>query len=369
MERGGGKRWSVGTSNLSYVIDFIEHAGGEEMEIVAVEKAVGMVLCHDMTQIVPGKFKGCAFRKGHVIKNEDIPRLLDMGKEHIYAWDLRRGYIHEDDAAHKIAFLAAGKGTYLTEAKEGKVEIKAEIDGLLKINEEALCMINEIEQIALSTIHGNRAVTKGKKIAGTRIIPLVIEEKYLSKINHICKKYGPIIQIEPFESYKVGMITTGSEVYSGRIKDKFGPVVKEKFQNLGSQVIEQIFVPDSIEEIVKAIHLLLEKGAEMIAVTGGMSVDPDDLTPSGIKAAGGVVETYGAPVLPGAMFMLAHIGDIPVVGLPGCVMYYKASVFDLIVPRILAGETITRKEIAKLAYGGMCLGCDDCRYPDCSFGA
>lgn len=339
------------------------------MERVAVEKAVGMVLCHDMTQIIPGKFKGCAFKRGHVIQHEDIPQLLDMGKEHIFAWDLQRGYIHEDEAAHKIARAVSGKGTFLTEPKEGKIEIKAAIDGLLKINKEFLYEINEIEQVALSTIHGNRAVTKGKKVAGTRIIPLVIQEKSISKIDDICKKVGPIIHVEPFRTYRVGMITTGSEVYSGRIQDKFGPIVKEKFRDLGSHVIEQILVPDSIDEIVKSIHKLIEKGAEMIAVTGGMSVDPDDLTPSGIKAAGGVVETYGAPVLPGAMFMLAHIGNIPVVGLPGCVMYHKASIFDLVVPRMLAGENITRKEIVRLAYGGMCLGCPTCRYPECSFGA
>lgn len=339
------------------------------MDVVSVKNAVGMVLCHDLTQIIPGSYKGCAFKKGHVIKNEDISKLLDMGKEHIYVWDLKKGYIHEDDAAKRIAEMVIGNGLELTEPKEGKVEIKTTIDGLLKINVDALFEINRIEQIALSTIRGNRRVDKGKKVAGTRIIPLVIEEKSLGKIGDVCSKYGPVIEVIPFKSYKVGIITTGSEVYSGRIEDKFGPVVKEKYELLGSTVIRQIYVPDSIESIVKAIQELIAEGADMIAVTGGMSVDPDDLTPSGIKAAGGIVKVYGTPVLPGSMFMLAYIGNIPVVGLPGCVMYHKASIFDLVVPRILAGEEITRTEIAKLAYGGMCLNCPVCRYPDCSFGS
>jgi len=341
---------------------------GESMKVVEVADAVGMVLCHDHTQLIPGEFKGSAFKKGHVIKQEDIPRLLDMGKKNIYVWDLKEGFVHEDDAAREIAKAAAGKGLYFTEPNEGKIELKAAFDGLLKINTDALNAINEIDQVVLATIHGNRRVEKGKSVAGTRVIPLVIKEESIFAVQEICRSSSPVIEIRPFNSYKIGLITTGSEIYSGRIKDKFGPIVSEKFENLGSEVMQQIFVPDSIEEIAKAIHELIGKGAQMIAVTGGMSVDPDDLTPSGIRAAGGIVEIYGAPVLPGAMFMLAHIGQVPVVGLPGCVMYHKASIFDLVIPRILAGDKITRKDVTKLGYGGMCLACAECRYPDCSFG-
>lgn len=339
------------------------------MEVISVKNAVGMVLGHDLTQIIPGQFKGRAFTKGHIIQEEDIPRLLDMGKEHVYVWDLKKGYVHEDEAAVRIAQDVVGKGISLTGPKEGKVEMVASIDGLLKINREALYEINDIDQMALSTIHGNRRVEKGRKVAGTRIIPLVIEERSLLKIKEMVSFTGPIIEVIPFNTFRVGMITTGNEVYSGRIKDQFGPIVKKKFEVLRSEVVRQIYVPDDISAIVQAIQSLEEEGVDMIAITGGMSVDPDDLTPSGIRAAGGVVATYGAPVLPGAMFMLAHIGDITVVGLPGCVMYHKASIFDLVVPRILAGENITRKDIIQLSHGGMCLACSECRYPDCSFGA
>jgi molybdenum cofactor synthesis domain-containing protein len=338
------------------------------MECVNVREAVGMTLCHDITKIVPGEFKGRLFKKGHIIKIEDIPKLLDIGKENIYVWDLQKGFTHENDAAMEIAMVVAGSGVEFTEPNEGKVEIKAAIDGLLKINVEKLFEINAIDQIVLSTIKGNRFVAKGKSVAGTRIVPLVIENHFLRQIEDLCSKNDPVIEVKPFISFKVGIITTGSEIYHGRIKDQFGPILKAKFEALGSQIMQQIFVPDSIEEIVKAVHELISKGADMIAVTGGMSVDPDDLSPSGIRAAGGKVITYGAPVLPGAMFMLAEIGDIPVVGLPGCVMYHKASIFDLVIPRILSGEKITREDITKLAYGGMCLACETCSYPDCGFG-
>ncbi|MEI8216478.1 MAG: molybdopterin-binding protein [Eubacteriales bacterium] len=338
------------------------------MECVNVRDAVGMTLCHDITKIVPGEFKGRLFKKGHIIKSEDIAKLLDIGKENIYVWDLQNGYTHENEAAMQIAMAASGSGVEFTEPNEGKVVITAAIEGLLKINVERLFEVNAIDQIVLSTIKGNRFVQKGKQVAGARIVPLVIEDHFLRQIEELCGGNDPIIEVKPFKSFQVGVITTGSEIYHGRIKDQFGPILKTKFEALGSHIMQQIFVPDSIEEIVKAVHDLLGKGADMIAVTGGMSVDPDDLSPSGIRAAGGKVITYGAPVLPGAMFMLAEIGDIPVVGLPGCVMYHKASVFDLVIPRILSGEKITREDITKLAYGGMCLACENCTYPDCSFG-
>jgi molybdenum cofactor synthesis domain-containing protein len=338
------------------------------VESVPVSNAVGMVLCHDITQIIPGKFKGRAFKKGHIIKEEDISRLLDMGKEHIYVWDLNKGFLHENEAANRIAKAAAGQGIKLSEPKEGKVEFRAAIDGLLKINIDALYEINEIQQIVFSTIHGNKHVSDGKILAGTRIVPLVIQEESIKKVEEICSDKFPLIEVRPFRQFNVGVVTTGSEVYKGRIPDKFGPVIFRKMEQLGSKVIGQIFVPDSVDEISNAIQSLIAKGANMITVTGGMSVDPDDLTPAGIRAAGGNVVTYGSPTLPGAMFMLAYIGKIPVVGLPGCVMYHKISVFDLVVPRILAGEKITRKDIIQLAHGGLCLNCDVCRYPDCGFG-
>lgn len=341
---------------------------GFRLRTIPVEKSVGMVLGHDVTRIVPGEFKGRAFKKGHVIKPDDVDELLKIGKEHVYVLELQEGFIHENDAAERIARAAAGHGIEFTETVEGRVNMVAACNGLLKVNVDALYQINSVEDISFGTIHTNQQVAAKRAVAGTRAIPLVIEEEKIQKVEEICRDNHPIIEIKPFRSFKVGLVTTGSEVYHGRIEDKFGPVVSAKFSELGSQVLRQIFVSDDIEMTVKAIHDLLDEGAEMIAVTGGMSVDPDDQTPASIKAAGGKVETYGSPIFPGAMFMLAHIDDVPVVGLPGCVMYYKASIFDLTVPRILAGEKLTRADIIAMGHGGFCSNCPECRYPVCPFG-
>ncbi len=338
------------------------------MKSVPVQDAIGMVLCHDVTQIIPGKFKGRAFKKGHIIRPEDISTLLDIGKEHVYVWEIEEGFLHEDDAAIRIASAAAGEGIVLSEPKEGKVELSAASRGLLKINSAALYHINEVDQVICATLHTNQTVTEGKVVAGTRIIPLVIEESKILQVENICKTHFPLVAVKPFKPHTVGIITTGTEVYHERIKDTFTPVLCNKFNELGSTVVQQRIVPDSIELIVTAIAEVIGEGVELIAVTGGMSVDPDDVTPAGIKTAGGRIITYGAPALPGAMFLLAYIGSIPVLGLPGCVMYHKTTIFDLIVPRILAGEVIVREDIIKLGHGGLCANCEECRYPGCSFG-
>jgi len=338
------------------------------MKTISVQDAVGKVLCHDVTRIVPGEFKGRAFKKGHIIRDEDVSVLLDVGKEKIYVLDMPEGTVHEDDAARRIAAAAAGPGLDLTEPSEGRVNLSTRYSGLLKVNVQALAALNAIDGIVFATLHSNHRVTAGRPVAGTRIIPLVMEEEGIARAEEVCREVYPLMQVKPFRSFRVGLITTGSEVYHGRIQDAFGPVVEKKFKQLGSRIIRQIFVSDSVEMTVDAIRCLIDEGAEMIVATGGMSVDPDDQTPSSIRAAGARVVTYGAPTFPGAMFMLAYIGDIPVVGLPGCVMYYDATIFDLVVPRLLAGETVSREEIVQLGHGGFCAGCSECRYPLCGFG-
>jgi len=335
---------------------------------VPVEDAVGMVLGHDITQIIPGKFKGPAFKKGYVLKPEDIPRLLDMGKRHVYALALNDDFIHENEAAERIGRAAAGDGIRFSSPSEGRVNLIADVHGLLKINIQALHQINSIEEIALATLHSDQQVAEGVQVGGARIIPLASKKEKIELIEDIGRANFPIITVKPFRSLKIGVITTGSEIYHGRITDKFGPVLKEKFSELGCQIIKQVFVSDEIPMTVDAINGLIKEGAELIALTGGMSVDPDDQTPASIRAAGGKVVLYGAPVFPGAMFMLAHIGDVTLVGLPGCVMYHRASIFDLIVPRIVAGDNISRDDIVALGHGGYCSSCNECRYPVCGFG-
>ena len=275
--------------------------------------------------------------------------------------------VHEDEAALRIAKASIGEGVRLTPPSEGKVEIFADCKGLLKINEDLLGHLIDQDDIMFATIKENQIVEKDMKVAETRVIPLFVNPRIVEGAEDICKE-GTIIQVKPLKSMKVGIVTTGSEVYSGKIKDGFGPVLRAKFSALGSEVINQVFADVDEEMIAAKIHQLIDEGAEIIGVTGGMSVDPDDLTPSGIRRAGGHIVTYGAPVLPGAMFMLAYIDNVPVVGLPGCVMYSGVSIFDLIVPRLLAGEIPTRGDIKKLAHGGLCMNCEICHYPNCTFG-
>ncbi len=338
------------------------------MKTVAVEDAIGMVLAHDLTEIIPGKFKGCAFRKGQVIGTDDIPKLLDIGKKHIYVLDMDEHTMHENEAAIALARAAAGEGIRLTDPKEGKVELVSDFAGLLKVNTAALHEINSVEQVMFASLHTNHVYPAGRKIAGTRVIPLTIAAERVQQVVDICAAHAPVVSLRRLQPHRVGVVTTGSEVFHGRIQDKFGPVLRDKFSALGSTILRQDIVDDDADMIAAAIGRLLDDGVDFIACTGGMSVDPDDVTPTGIAAAGGKVVTYGAPVLPGAMFLLAYINGVPVTGLPGCVMYCRTSVFDLVVPRLLAGEQVTRSDIASLGHGGFCLSCDECRFPDCSFG-
>lgn len=338
------------------------------MKKIRTKNAIGTILAHDLTKIVPGKFKGRVFKKGHIITEEDIPEFLSIGKEHVYVLDHKPDDIHENDAAKEIAHSISGKNISFTEPYEGKVNLKASITGLLKVDRDALLKINTIEEVIVASRHTNIHVLEGQSVAGTRIIPLVTKKEKIKQVKLLCEMNTPIIDVKPYNSLKIGIVTTGNEIFSGRIDDKFGSVLKKKFEFYGSTIIEQIIVPDEIEKIKNAIDKLINKGADMIVATGGMSVDPDDLTPAGIKAAGGDIITYGAPVLPGAMFLMAYINNIPVLGLPGCVMYFRASIFDLLVPKILAGEKISRKDVVALGYGGFCLGCEKCVFPDCEFG-
>lgn len=336
------------------------------MKIVKVEDAVGVTLCHDITKIVPGEFKGVAFKKGHVIREEDIPELLSIGKKHIYIWEDMEGVLHENEAAARLRDLSAGDGLFFSEAKEGKIEFFAAMDGLLKIDSSAVYNLNCMEDVILSTIHNNTVVKKGDKVAATKVVPLFIEENKIIKAEEIVHK--KIIKVIPIMKKKTAIITTGSEVFSGRIKDAFGPVLKKKLEEYGCEVLGQSILSDDPGSIENAIYEWLNKGAEMILCTGGMSVDPDDLTPSAIKNAGASIVTYGTPVLPGAMLLMAYKGDIPIMGLPGSVIFSKRTVFDLILPRVLSGEKLVKKDFAAYGHGGLCINCENCTFPNCGFG-
>ena len=338
------------------------------MKQIRIEDSVGCILSHDVTKIVPGEFKGRLFKKGHVIREEDIPKLLDIGKEHIYVWEPKKGQLHENDAAIRVKDLVLGQGCYISEEiKEGKIDFFANTQGVVKINKDLLLKLNLLGEIIVSTIHNNTPVKKGEKIGATRVIPLIIDEKKILEAEKIIKE--KIISVEEIKPKKAVLITTGNEVYKGRIKDAFLPVMKEKLEYYGSEIVKQIILPDNKEMITENILKAIEEDkVDMIICTGGMSVDPDDVTPSAIKDCNGEIVTYGAPVLPGAMFLLAYYKNIPILGVPSCAMYSKRTIFDLVLPRILADEKLSFEDIARFGNGGMCLNCEICSFPHCSFG-
>ncbi|CAM3423838.1 molybdopterin-binding protein [Brevibacillus invocatus] len=325
-----------------------------KMREVPVREAIGMMLPHDMTQILPGEFKGRLFKKGHVVTAEDIEPLLSIGKEHIYVLEMPEGFIHEEEAGIRIAQAVSGEGLTLTEPYEGKVSMKAAYKGLAKINEQAVHALNALEGIAFSTIYGDQVVQPGDTLAATRIIPLIMEEARIVELEQLAQTFaGPIVQVKPFLKKRVGLVTTGGEVFTGRIADKFGPAIRAKVEALGSEVVEQRFAPDDKEAIEKEIKWFLDQGVDLVLVTGGMSVDPDDRTPGAIAGVGAQVVRYGTPMLPGSMLLVSYYGEIPVLGLPGAVMHEPFTSFDVFLPRILAGERIEESDMTRLGYGGL----------------
>ena len=338
------------------------------MKLIKTEDAVGHVLCHDMTQIIKDQYKDARFRKGHVVTEEDIPVLLSMGKEHLYVWEMTPGMVHENDAAERMAALCGKVKMNWSEVKEGKIELTAACDGLFRVNSEKLIAVNSVEDVMIATRKGNTAVRKGDKLAGTRVIPLIIPEEKLQAAEAAAGD-TPLLELLPYTKKTAAIIATGGEVKKGLIQDTFTPMVKDKLAAYGIETLAVTYSGDGVENVADAIAEARKTGADIILCTGGMSVDPDDNTPGGIKASGARIVTYGAPVLPGAMFLLGYYEDGTVVmGLPGCVMYAGATIFDLALPRIAAGMEMTRADFAAMGEGGLCLGCRPCHWPICPFG-
>lgn len=336
---------------------------------IHVDDAVGKVLAHDMTEIRPGQYKGPAFKKGQILREEDLDHLKRLGKEHLYVLDIAPGEVHEDEAALRLAQALSGPGIrFDPHPAEGKIALKSAHPGLLKVHVEALTAFNLVEDVTCSSRHTNTLVEEGEVVAATRAIPLIIREKALEQGVAVARRVGGILSVRPLSRPDTGLIITGNEVYSGRIDDKFAPILKKKISDFGCRLHEIRFLPDDRTRISQAIQGLLEEGVGLILVAGGMSVDPDDVSRLAIADAGAEDVVYGTPVLPGAMFLYGRYGDVPVLGLPACVLFYRATVLDLLLPRVLAGEQLTRQDLAALAHGGLCLNCETCRYPVCPFG-
>jgi len=374
-----------------------------EIRTIPVQQAVGAVLAHDVTEIRKGEFKGPAFRKGHIIKKEDVCHLQRLGKENLFVLSLGPDEMHEDEAAVAIARALMGEGVEIKgEPREGKITVIAARDGLLKIDVNALRAFNMLGDVMCATLHTNTVVKKGQEVAGTRAIPLVVKKAMVDRAVKIAQQDTGVLEVKEIRKPRAGVVITGNEVYHGRIKDEFAPIIAKKVEEYGGEVVGTYYAPDDEQFIAERLGELLNAGADLLITTGGMSVDPDDVTRFAIRSLGAADITYGSAVLPGAMVLVGYLennghGDagtrgqgegkdtgrgkdglpprsrvtappIPILGIPACGMYHKTTVFDLVLPRVLAGERIGREELAELGHGGLCLHCQQCRYPICPFG-
>jgi hypothetical protein len=336
---------------------------------VKIEDAIGLVLGHDVTEIRKDEFKGRAFKKGHRIESADICHFQRLGKEHIFVLDIDVNHLHENDAAMALAkaFCGAGVG-FKGEPKEGKLNLVARRNGLFKVAVDALTDINLLGDVMCASRHSNTLVKAGDVVAGTRAIPLTVAKAVVNEAVRIAESHEGLFEVKALRRARIGLVITGNEVFTRLIEDRFEEVLRKKIDRIGSTVIGVAFAPDNASFIASEIQRLITQGADLILTTGGMSVDPDDVTRDGICKAGGSAEFYGAPVLPGAMFMMADIHGVPILGIPACGLYHQTTILDLILPRILADERLNRKDIAQMGHGGLCLNCSECRFPQCPFG-
>jgi len=333
---------------------------------IPVEQSVGQSLCHDVTKI-EGEFKGVLYKRGHIVTAEDVEILKNNGKYHVFVWEDRTDEIHEEDAAIKLARAAAGPNITFSQPSEGKVTLSSKVRGLFTVKGDVLTTINMIPDITITSLPGNFVVEEGGKLAGARIVPLVTKRDNVVRATALARGHAPLFEVIPFQKLAAGIIITGSEIYDGRIQDRFEPVIRNKLDLFGADVLGTVKCPDSAMAIKEAIHDFRDKKAGLIILTGGMSVDPNDCTPDAVRESGANIVTYGVPTQPGNMLLFAYLGDTALFGIPSAAIHNKITSFDVFLPRVFAGQTLTKQDFASVGAGGLCLGCDDCTYPVCCF--
>ena len=336
------------------------------MKKIPVEQAVGMTLCHDITKMVDG-FKGAAFRRGHVIREEDIEELLNIGKKTVFVWEENAGEIHEEDCALRMAAMAPVQGAHYTAPSEGKVLLMADTRGMLRVDTELLREINSIGDITISTLPDHYPVESGARLASMRIVPLVTKEEQIIAAERLCAQ-RKLLDLRPYAHKKIGVIITGSEVYSGHIKDKFEPVVRRKMESYPAEILGVTICDDDLDMIINSAKAYLAKGADFLIFTGGMSVDPDDLTPTAIRRLGAQVVSHGVPSQPGNMTLVAYLSDVAILGVPGAAISLPTTIFDVLLPQIFTGDKLTKDDLIRLGDGGLCQMCRACHFPNCTFG-
>ena len=336
------------------------------MKKVRVEDAVGMTLCHDLTEMRDG-FKGAAFKRGHVITEADIPHMLDIGKRTVFVWEEAAGEIHEEDAALRMAAMAPVSGAHYTGPSEGKVLLIADTEGMFRVDTELLKEINSIGDITISTLPDHYPVKPGMRLASMRIVPLVTKEEQIIRAEALCTGRR-LLNLLPYRPLKTGIIITGSEIYHGRIQDKFEAVARVKLSRYPGEVLGAVICDDDLDMLVDAAQRFLAQGADFLIFSGGMSVDPDDLTPSAIRKLGCDVVSHGMPSQPGNMTLIAYLNDVPVMGVPGAAISLPTTIFDVMLPQVFAGEKFTKQDLIRLGNGGLCQLCPACHFPNCTFG-
>lgn len=336
------------------------------MKKVKVQDAIGMTLCHDITAMVDG-FKGAAFKRGHVITQEDIPKLLDIGKQHVFIWEENVGEIHEEDAARRLSQMTTVNGAHYGSISEGKVQLFADQDGMFRVDKALLAAVNRIGDITITTLPDHYPVKAGDRLASMRIVPLVTEERQIAEAEALCAD-KQLYDLRPFKPLKVGIIITGSEIYHGRIKDKFERVARAKLAHYPAEILGVHVCDDELDMIVGAGRTLLAEGAELLIFSGGMSVDPDDLTPSAIREMGAEIVSYGVPSQPGNMTLVAYLDQAALLGVPGAAISRPTTMFDVLLPQIFCGDPLTKDDLIRLGEGGLCQMCDNCHFPNCTFG-
>lgn len=336
------------------------------MKKVKVQDAIGMTLCHDITAMVDG-FKGAAFKRGHVITQEDIPKLLDIGKQHVFIWEENAGEIHEEDAARRLSQMTTVDGAHYGSVSEGKIQLFADQDGMFRVDKALLAAVNRIGDITITTLPDHYPVKAGDRLASMRIVPLVTEERQIAEAEALCAD-KQLYDLRPFKPLKVGIIITGSEIYHGRIKDKFERVARAKLAHYPAEILGVHVCDDELDMIVGAGRALLAEGAELLIFSGGMSVDPDDLTPSAIREMGAEIISYGVPSQPGNMTLVAYLDQAALLGVPGAAISRPTTMFDVLLPQIFCGDPLTKDDLIRLGEGGLCQMCDNCHFPNCTFG-
>lgn len=336
------------------------------MKKVKVQDAIGMTLCHDITAMVDG-FKGAAFKRGHVITQEDIPKLLDIGKQHVFIWEENAGEIHEEDAARRLSQMTTVDGAHYGSISEGKIQLFADQDGMFRVDKALLAAVNRIGDITITTLPDHYPVKAGDRLASMRIVPLVTEERQIAEAEALCAG-KQLYDLRPFKPLKVGIIITGSEIYHGRIKDKFERVARAKLAHYPAEILGVHVCDDELDMIVGAGRALLAEGTELLIFSGGMSVDPDDLTPSAIREMGAEIISYGVPSQPGNMTLVAYLDQAALLGVPGAAISRPTTMFDVLLPQIFCGDPLTKDDLIRLGEGGLCQMCDNCHFPNCTFG-